>query len=119
MLAPIGQSLISAYDWRFALLTFAGIGVLMAVLALAIRAQPAGRGAAALVALDGLSLGQMLRTASGHRGFIAMTIAFFACDFQLVFFTTHLAPFLDLCGLPGSVSATALGPIGLFNAIGT
>lgn len=119
ILAPIGQGLIGAFDWRVALLVFAGIGVLMAVLAIAIRGKPAQQGGGALDALEGLSLGRMLRTAAGHRGFMAMTIAFFACGFQLVFITTHLAPFLDICGLPASVSATALGLIGLFNAVGT
>lgn len=119
LLAPIGQGLIAAFDWRVGLLAFAGIGLSMAVLAIAIRGRPANEGGGALDALEGISLAQMLRTAAGHRGFLAMTIAFFACGFQLVFITTHLAPFLDICGLPASVSATALGLIGLFNAIGT
>src|SRR5690606_36625303 len=67
----------------------------------------------------GLSFAQVFRAAPTHRGFLAMTIAFFACGFQLVFITTHLAPFLDICGLPASASASALGLIGLFNAFGT
>jgi len=48
-----------------------------------------------------------------------MTLAFFACGFQLVFLTTHLPAYLALCGVSPGVSATALGMIGLFNAIGT
>ena len=48
-----------------------------------------------------------------------MTLAFFACGFQLVFLTTHLPAYLQLCGVAPGVSATALGLIGLFNAIGT
>ena len=119
ILAPLGQGLIGAFDWHIALMAFAGIGVVMAVLALAIRGAPAQAGGGSLEALEGLSLARTLRTAAGHRGFLAMTVAFFACGFQLVFITTHLAPFLDICGLPASVSASALGLIGLFNAIGT
>ena len=48
-----------------------------------------------------------------------MTLAFFACGFQLVFITTHLPAYLELCGVAPGVSATALGLIGLFNALGT
>jgi len=48
-----------------------------------------------------------------------MTLAFFACGFQLVLLTTHLPAYLQLCGVAPGVSATALGLIGLFNTIGT
>ena len=48
-----------------------------------------------------------------------MTLAFFACGFQLVFITTHLPAYLQLCGVAPGVSAIALALIGLFNAIGT
>jgi predicted MFS family arabinose efflux permease len=54
-----------------------------------------------------------------HRGYLFMTLAFFACGFQLVFLTTHLPAYLQLCGVAPGVGATALGLIGLFNAIGT
>jgi MFS family permease len=48
-----------------------------------------------------------------------MTAAFFACGFQLMFITTHLPSYLAICGLPASLSASAIGLIGFFNAIGT
>jgi len=48
-----------------------------------------------------------------------MTLAFFACGFQLVFITTHLPSYLQICGVAPGVGATALALIGLFNAIGT
>jgi predicted MFS family arabinose efflux permease len=54
-----------------------------------------------------------------HRGYLLMTLAFFACGFQLVFITTHLPAYLQLCGVAPGVSASALGLIGLFNTIGT
>jgi len=65
------------------------------------------------------SIGEALRGAVGHRGYLFMTLAFFACGFQLVFITTHLPAYLQLCGVAPGVSATALGLIGLFNTIGT
>jgi predicted MFS family arabinose efflux permease len=66
-----------------------------------------------------LPLREALRDAIGHRGYLFMTLAFFACGFQLVFITTHLPAYLQLCGVAPGVSATALGLIGLFNTIGT
>jgi predicted MFS family arabinose efflux permease len=120
VLAPLGQWLINGFGWQGALLFFAGISSLMAVLALPLRriaielgadAAPAGR--------KSQGLREALREALGHRGYLFMTLAFFACGFQLVFITTHLPAYLQLCGVNPGVSATALGLIGLFNTFGT
>ena len=54
-----------------------------------------------------------------HRGYLFMTLAFFACGFQLVFIATYLPSYLQLCGVAPGVGASALALIGLFNAIGT
>lgn len=116
VLAPFGQAMISAFDWRIALLAFGGVGVLMALFSTLVTENSAHSPGAAGTK-DALS--GTLQSAAGHRGYLAMTVAFFACGFQLAFITTHLAPFLALCGVSPSVSAQALGLIGLFNAIGT
>jgi predicted MFS family arabinose efflux permease len=84
-------------------------------LAVALGAQ-AAPGAAAIAVPP---LGEALRQALRHRGFLFMTLAFFACGFQLVFITTHLPQYLALCGVPPGVSASALALIGLFNTVGT
>lgn len=119
VLAPLGQSLIEAFGWRSALLVFAGIAAAMALLALAMgRADEAGAAGAASDE-DERPLGEVLRLALRHPGYLAMTAAFFACGFQLLFITTHLPSYLAICGLPPSVGATALGVIGICNAIGT
>jgi len=107
-------------DWQAALLAFAGIAASMVVLALPIKgiATQLGADAPARTA-RAQGLGAALREALGHRGYLCMTLAFFACGFQLVFITTHLPAYLQLCGVNPGVSATALGLIGLFNTIGT
>ena len=121
ILAPVGQGLINGFGWQTALIGFAGIASLMVLFALPIKglavvldadAAPAG-------AVKAQSLGEALRQALGHRGYLFMTLAFFACGFQLVFITTHLPAYLQLCGIAPGVSATALGLIGLFNTFGT
>jgi predicted MFS family arabinose efflux permease len=65
------------------------------------------------------SLAEAVRAALRHRGFVAMSVAFFACGFQLMFITTHLPRFLGLCGLSPALGAQALGMIGLCNAVGS
>jgi predicted MFS family arabinose efflux permease len=114
VLAPFGGWLIGASGWQTALAVFAALGASMALLALPIREVPQGNASEKKT-----KLADALREAIGHRGFLFMTLAFFACGFQLVFLTTHLPSYLALCGVAPGVGATALGLIGLFNAIGT
>lgn len=116
VMAPIGQALIEGFGWKFAMFVFAAVAGSIALLALAIREQPPAKGEAAALKL---SLGDALKEAAAHRGYLFMTLAFFACGFQLVFLTTHLPAYLQLCGIAPGVGATALALIGLFNAIGT
>ena len=114
-LAPLGQWLIDGYGWKAAMVGFAAIAGSMALLSIPIR-EPAAHGVASNV---NQKLGEAVREAMAHRGFLFMTLAFFACGFQLVFITTHLPAYLQLCGVAPGVAASALGLIGLFNAIGT
>jgi predicted MFS family arabinose efflux permease len=124
LLAPIGQSLITNFGWQTAMVGFAAIASSMAIFALPIKriaialdADPSNAPPGKTAAPQ--SLREALRDAMGHRGYLFLTLAFFACGFQLVFITTHLPAYLQLCGVAPGVSATALGLIGLFNAIGT
>jgi len=115
VIAPLGGWLIDGYGWQAAMLAFAAIAASMALLSLPIREQPVAGEYSGVK----LNLGEALREAMAHRGYLFMTLAFFACGFQLVFITTHLPAYLQLCGVPPGVAASALGLIGLFNAIGT
>lgn len=114
VIAPLGGWLIAGYGWRTAMVAFAAIAASMVLLSLPIREQAQVRDAS-----SSLNLKEAVREAMGHRGYLFMTIAFFACGFQLVFLTTHLPAYLAFCGIAPGVGATALGLIGLFNAIGT
>jgi predicted MFS family arabinose efflux permease len=114
VIAPLGGWLITAYGWKTALVVFAGLAVSMAFLAIPIRES-----SQYTTNEKKIGLRQALREALGHRGYVFMTLAFFACGFQLVFLVTHLPSYLALCGVAPGVGATALGLIGLFNAVGT
>ncbi len=114
VLAPLGQHLIETRGWADALLAFAAIAGLVSLGGVALEGRPtataAGPRPQPLLAM---------REALAHKGFVATTIAFFACGFQLIFIATHLPSYLELCGIPPAVGASALALIGVFNAIGT
>jgi len=116
VLAPVGQGLIDGFGWQAAMVVFAAVAASMALLALPIREQPPAAGGAGTVDQN---LGEAVREATAHRGFLFMTLAFFACGFQLVFITTHLPAYLQYCGVAPGVGASALALIGLFNTVGT
>src|SRR5262245_48696724 len=116
VIAPLGQTLIDGFGWQAAMLGFAAIAASMALLSLPIRERPLARGDTPAVKQN---LGAAVREAMSHRGYLFMTLAFFACGFQLVFITTYLPGYLQLCGIAPGVGATALALIGLFNTVGT
>lgn len=116
IIAPGAQWALDSSDWQSAITVLAIVASTMAISAIALRR---GSTATRVVPIEKPNAVRAIRKAAQHRGFVAMTIAFFACGFQLVFVATHLPNFLAFCGLPASLSATALALIGLFNAAGT
>ncbi len=113
ILAPLGQYWIETQGWQGALIGFAVIATTISLTALLLEKKPVDASAFDLKPRAAITV------AMSHRGFLAMTAAFFACGFQLVFIATHLPGYIEICGLPPSVGASALALIGLFNAIGT
>ena len=116
VLAPVSQGLIHAFGWQVAIAAAAAIAASMALLSLPIRDSAPAKQAARNA---GQSATAAVREALSHKGYLYMTVAFFACGFQLVFITSYLPSYLQICGVAPGVSATALALIGLFNAIGT
>ena len=116
--APIGQVLSQTYGWRFGILGFV---ILLCIMIPA--AWFAGR-------VDQLPMPpspinennnakEIALIALKYPPFLVMTIAYFVCGMQLVFITTHLPSYLEICGLDPMLSAKALGVIGGFNALGS
>ncbi len=113
-----GQSIASEWGWRMGVATF----VLLALVMLP-AAWFAGRtGHIAPGARTGaaeLSGRQALMGALRHPPFVVMALAYTVCGMQLVFLTTHLPAYLDICGMDPMLSAKALGMIGGFNVLGS
>lgn len=115
--SPMAQSLITNAGWQAALIGFLGlVAVMLPAAFMASRADqievPASLGVPQTVS-------EAVREALGHRGYVVLAIAFFVCGLQLVFITTHLPTYLDICGIDPSVGSTALALVGLFNVMGS
>lgn len=115
--SPLAQSMITGQGWQLALVAFLGLTLVM--LPAAYLAGGADRIEIDEHAGAHQSIGDAVREALGHDGFVVMALAFFVCGLQLVFLTTHLPTYLDICGLDPTVSASALALIGLFNVGGS
>jgi len=115
--SPLAQALIGNGGWQLAMAGFVGLAVVM--LPAAFMAGGADRIAAAPLTGPAQSALEAVREALRHPGFVVMALAYFVCGLQLVFLTTHLPTYLELCGMDPSVGAGALAMIGLFNVFGS
>jgi predicted MFS family arabinose efflux permease len=116
--APIGQALNQAHGWRVGVIGFAILALVMLPAAwvagrvdrVPLPPQPGTMGGSA---------GAALGTAMKHVPFVVLALAFFVCGMQLIFLTTHLPSYLQICGMDPMLSAQALGVIGAFNVLGS
>ena len=112
---PAVQATIAAFDWRGALAAMALAMFAAIPVALSLRAGTAS----ALARPTQQSLGEALREAAGHRGYVMLVCGYFVCGLQVQFIATHLPAYLTDAGLPAALGAAAIAAIGLFNLFGT
>jgi predicted MFS family arabinose efflux permease len=116
--APIGQILSEGWGWRAGVLGFLALAAAMLPAAwiagrvdrVPMPPQPAG---------EAPGMGAALSRALRHTPFLVLAGAYFVCGLQLIFLSTHLPSYLDLCGQDPMLSAKALGTIGGFNVLGS
>jgi MFS family permease len=124
-LAPLMGAIIAGAGWIVAMLTLAGTALLTIPLAWPLRRKRAAvapaltAAAPAAPAVPPVALGQQLRQALRDRSYLCLHAGFFTCGFHIAFLVTHLPGEVAMCGLPTTVSATALALIGLFNIAGS
>lgn len=113
LMVPIGSVLLNDFGWVNALLVMAAMSFIVVPLASALAGK--------VVAADGpdQSVGEALKEASRHPGFILLTIGFFVCGFHVAFIGVHLPAYVVDFGLDISVGAWALSLVGLFNIVGS
>lgn len=103
--------LSGGWGWAFEALAWTALVMLFAALFLPARLSTGGSA--------GPGLGTLLRTASGHRGYLLLITGFFVCGFHVAFIATHLPAYAVDMGLDRDVAANALALIGLFNILGS
>ena len=119
LFAPLSQALISGFGWMAAMWTMAVAALATIPLALPMREKKGVAEARAAANAGGITLGEQMKIAFRDRSYICLHLGFFTCGFHIAFLVTHLPGEVDLCGLPASVSATALAVIGAFNIAGS
>jgi len=116
--APLGQLMTQAWGWRVGVLGFAALALVL--LPAAWYSGKADRiPLASNMATDRGNAFQALAVAFRNPMFVVLAVAFFVCGMQLVFLTTHLPSYLQICGMDPMLSAQALGMIGGFNVLGS
>ncbi|GGB51816.1 MFS transporter [Roseibium aquae] len=116
LFAPLGGTLIAEIGWQQTLIVFAGLMMLVPLLAIALRGKSQ---ASTDPAVADQSLMSAVAEAFGTRGFVLLTFGFFVCGFHVAFITVHLPPYIADLGLDPSWGAVAIALIGLFNIAGS
>jgi len=118
--APLAQTITAAHGWRMGVLalTVLALGLIPSAFfasradRIAVPAAPGGD-------IGEVSVTAALCTALGRGSFLIMAGSYFVCGMQLLFITTHLPSYLEICGMDPMLSAEALGLIGIFNVFGS
>ncbi len=113
--SPLGQAMIAQFGWQPALLILAASALVIIPLAFVLPSNPSAKGEAA----SDQSIGQALREAGGHSGYVLLTLGFFVCGFHVAFITVHFPAYAKDLGLGAEVGAYSIAIVGLFNIIGS
>lgn len=118
ILIPLAQRWLDTAGWEATILWMAAITAVIALLVWPLRGNAASSSTSD--APDEIApLRQELRRAGQSRSYLLLNAGFFVCGFHVTFIGTHLAAYVEDLGLAGTVGATALALIGLFNIVGS
>ena len=112
--SPLSHGFIVAFGWQSALLILACSTLVLVPLAFLLPNTTQAAGEA-----EEMTLGEALREAAGHRGYVLLTSGFFVCGFHVAFIGVHFPAYVLDIGLGAEVGAYAIALIGLFNIAGS
>lgn len=112
---PYGQWLINQVGWHHALAVLALTVLVIVPLASALVEDKNAQAAS----LHKQSMGEALREAAGHRGFVLLCLGYTVCGFQLLFIAVHFPAYLVDQKMTPETGMMALALIGFFNMIGS
>ena len=113
--SPLGQAMIAQFGWQPALLILAASALVIVPLAFVLPRDPGVKGET----VAEQSIGQALREAGGHSGYVLLTLGFFVCGFHVAFITVHFPAYAKDLGLGAEVGAYSIAIVGLFNIFGS
>ena len=116
LVVPFTMNLLTEIGWRETCAWLSVGALLIMLLARGLGTLPPLP--AATRGKESASLGEALRSARQHRGFVLLKLSYFVCGFHVALIMTHLPAFFLDRGLPPLVSAQAYALIGLFNIFG-
>lgn len=115
LFSPLAQAWIQSFGWHDALLILAVTAGLIIPLAFILPNDTSVKGEPA----NDQGIGEALREALAHKGYVLLTIGFFVCGFHVAFITVHFPAYVRDLGLDAHVGAYAIALIGLFNIAGS
>ncbi len=113
--SPLSQGFIAAFGWSNALLILAAVTLVLIPLAMALPNDPTTPGEMH----HDQTIGEAVREAVGHRGYVLLTVGFFVCGFHVAFITVHFPAYVKDVGLDPYIGAYAIALVGLFNIFGS
>ncbi|MFP6746060.1 MAG: MFS transporter [Alphaproteobacteria bacterium] len=113
LFVPAIQGMLDIVGWRETLVMMAILMALIPLLSVGLRLE-----ASQCAGASKQSLGEAIREARGHSGYVLLAGGFFVCGFHVTFIATHFPAYLADNDVSLTAAAYALGVIGLFNIIG-
>lgn len=118
--APLGQAFTTGFGWRSGVLALFALALpMLPATWLASRADRIALPRTTGTQIDDVSASVAVRSAFGNGPFMVMAAAFFVCGLQLLFITTHLPSYLEICGMDPMLSVEALSVIAVSNVFGS
>ncbi len=132
MIVPLTQAILAAFGWVSAMFALASVVVFTIPLAWVLHrggrqklendtssSQQTNKIEKGHEANGSKGLLQQLKEALKDRNYLFLHAGFFTCGFHVAFMVTHLPGEVALHGHSATISATAIGIIGLFNIAGS
>ncbi len=111
---PVAHYVMADHGWVTTLFVLAGMTALIVPMA----AGLVGRGMSAYAVTSDQKVGEAIREAFGHSGYLLLTAGYFVCGFQTLFIAQHFPKLLEAYDVRPDMGAWAISLIGLFNIAG-
>lgn len=116
---PGAQTLLTHFDWQTAFQIFAMLCGLMVAFGFFLKTANSNADDGKVTAETNQTLGEAIKEAFNHKGYLMIHLGFFVCGFHVMFIATHLPSYLADKGLSAEVAALTLAYVGVFNIFGS